>query len=68
MDEEFNGLVFECIYIGMQPLSVIKNDNLESKVLLYFSREVDSTEVPLCISEGQAQQLYEDLVKIFQNK
>jgi hypothetical protein len=67
MDEEkFTGLVFECIYVGIQPLTVTKEDSVENRVLLYFSREPDSAEVPLSITETQAQQLYEDLDKVFQ--
>lgn len=66
MDKEndFEGLVFECLYVGVQPISINKNDAIENRFLLYFSREPDSAEAPISISEIQAQQLYEDLEKI----
>jgi hypothetical protein len=68
MADKFEGLVFNCIYVGIQPITIEKSGIYENKILLYFSREIDSAEVPLCLSEIQAQQLLEDLEKIFQEK
>jgi hypothetical protein len=65
-EEKFTTLALNVNYVGVKPVSVIRDDEFENKMLLYFSKEIDSAEVPLCITEIQAQQLYEDLEKIFQ--
>lgn len=65
-EEGFITLTLFINYVGIQLITVSNNGNFENKMLLYFSRELDSAEVPLCLTEKAAERLYNDLEKIFQ--
>jgi hypothetical protein len=61
-EKAFDAVVLEVHFLGIHH---IKLSNNEKKVLLYFTRDVDSVEAPLSISEDQAKQLYNDLKSLF---
>jgi hypothetical protein len=58
----FEALVLEVNFLGIQ---AVEKQNKESRILLYFCREIDSVDAPLSITEDQAKQLYNDLEKLF---
>ncbi len=66
MDNDFNTLVLKVNYIGSNLVSVIEGTDSVDVVLLYFTNEIDSAEVPLSLTRGQAEQLHKDLEKILQ--
>lgn len=61
-DEIFTTRALHVNFLGIQ---LIELPDKERRVLLYFTREPDTADVPLALTERQAEQLFEDLKKLF---